>query len=221
MRTLLDRFPVPDGTPLVRHIKLLERANLLYGDGALLNQEHLVYTEALVAAAARLYDSGPEYNFSVEELGSVKALATLLMDDMPPDADVLSRRINETMGNHPADPVAKLQVRILTAVAAQVAPQPGESGVESLRRGIAANMTTPETVVAFQNSGVTLPGMGRAAAMPSAMDPAPASGPFDGDVVVGANAARPTPDHSGNPGQDGNPRQFLRFWRHLMSEVRR
>ncbi|MGI5268810.1 nucleotidyl transferase AbiEii/AbiGii toxin family protein [Nonomuraea sp. CA-218870] len=188
VRGLLERFP-PGDRPLMEHLRLLERTNLLFGDGQRVTRDHLTYTDALVTTARLLFGTGPEYSFSAQELHDLRRLSTLLLGDQPPGPDVLRQRINVLLSRDPSAPVTPAQVQALASVSATVTPVPGEPGPSALLRGVRDQLGP-------------LPAAGEAPAR---------SAP---DAAGGLRAS-----HSPHP-QDGSPRQFLRFWRHLMNEVR-
>ncbi|MEV0151913.1 MULTISPECIES: hypothetical protein [unclassified Nonomuraea] len=99
---LLRRFPVPAGRSALDHVRLLDRAHAVHrdtlDDAGQYTPEHLDFTDALVRAAQRLYDTGPEYSFRRADLLSLAALSRLAFPGETPDADRLRDFTARTLG---------------------------------------------------------------------------------------------------------------------------
>ncbi|MBF8193894.1 hypothetical protein ITP53_51115, partial [Nonomuraea sp. K274] len=241
VRGLLDAFP-SDGRPLAEHLRRLERMNVLFGDARNLTPDHLAYTDALVTMAQDLYGTGPEYSFSADELTSLRRLSTLLLGDTPPRTDLLQEQVNALLGRDPATRADNRQTQVLATLATTVSPRPGESGADTLRRAIEARRRSMQGIIELRRAGITLPpansttnpAANTSTPAPTATSPGTSTnatagtsgtstnataGDEDSTAGLRAGVSAPPPNPDGAPASSNDPRQFRRFWRHLMSQV--
>ncbi|MEV1243736.1 hypothetical protein ACIBO2_11200 [Nonomuraea sp. NPDC050022] len=228
---LVEEFP-SDGRPLVEHLRLLERMDGLFADGRPLTNEHLAYTDALVRMTQDIYGTGPEYSFAIAELAALKHLAELLLGDSVPQLDLLRTAVNALLGRDATTPVTTQQIHLLVRLAATVSPHPGEPGADTLRRAIQSFRRSMPGVVQLRRAGISLPTTPaqtdpstKAQADPTATAQAdPSPGPSADSSTDSApnptDGLRSSLSPTGDRNADSDPRQFLRFWRDLMNQVR-
>ncbi|WP_344474492.1 hypothetical protein [Nonomuraea monospora] len=155
MRSLLRDFP-PEGSPLLDHVRRLQRMATLFHDAPRLTPRHLEHTDALVVMALELYGVSHEERLGTYDIGNVKVLSDVLLGDVMPDSDLLREQLNGLLGRRTSASADRQAIQELAWYAGYVSPLTGEAGPARLLEGIAVELAElEEELLDAQQSGDT------------------------------------------------------------------